>query len=97
VGAGPPAAPGPLPRDQWQCIHLPGPLKPPHSGGTQGPEGARARLGAFLLSKQEELLEQGLVTAGDSPFSLMEGLGGPACLFLDLASPEAALFPGDEL
>lgn len=58
----------------------------------------RARaFGAFLLAHQDELLQQRLVHPGDSPFSLMEGVGGPACLFLDLSSPEAALFPGYEL
>ncbi|GJP45352.1 hypothetical protein CLOM_g4751 [Closterium sp. NIES-68] len=58
----------------------------------------RARaFAAFLLALRQRLADAALLHCGDRPFSLMEGLGGVACLFLDVARPEHAGFPGFEL
>ncbi|GJP81208.1 hypothetical protein CLOP_g11375, partial [Closterium sp. NIES-67] len=58
----------------------------------------RARaFAAFLLAHRQRLADAALLHCGDRPFSLMEGLGGVACLFLDVARPEHAGFPGFEL
>ncbi|CAI5935078.1 unnamed protein product [Closterium sp. NIES-64] len=52
---------------------------------------------AFLLAHRQRLAHAALLHCGDRPFSLMEGLGGVACLFLHLVRPEDARFPGFEL
>ncbi|CAI5501504.1 unnamed protein product [Closterium sp. Naga37s-1] len=57
---------------------------------------ARAFAG-FLHANWRQLAEAGTMHCGDHPFSLMEGLGGPACLFLDMSRPDEARFPGFEL
>ncbi|CAI5466848.1 unnamed protein product [Closterium sp. Yama58-4] len=57
---------------------------------------ARAFAG-FLHANWRQLAEAGMMHCGDHPFSLMEGLGGPACLFLDMSRPNEARFPGYEL
>ncbi|CAI5533330.1 unnamed protein product [Closterium sp. Naga37s-1] len=57
---------------------------------------ARAFAG-FLHANWRQLAEAGTLHCGDHPFSLMEGLGGPACLFLDMSRPNEARFPGYEL
>ncbi|CAI7909081.1 unnamed protein product [Closterium sp. NIES-53] len=57
---------------------------------------ARAFAG-FLHANWRQLAEAGTMHCGDHPFSLMEGLGGPACLFLDMSRPNEAKFPGYEL
>ncbi|CAI5513778.1 unnamed protein product [Closterium sp. Naga37s-1] len=51
----------------------------------------RARaFAAFLLAHRQRLAGAALLHCGDRPFSLMEGLGGVACLFLDMARPDDA-------
>ncbi|CAI5531473.1 unnamed protein product [Closterium sp. Naga37s-1] len=58
----------------------------------------RARVfAAFLVAHRQRLAHAALLHCGDRPFSLMEGLGIVACLFLDLARPDDAQFPGFEL
>eukprot|EP00897_Mesotaenium_endlicherianum_P005332 jgi/Mesen1/4827/ME000243S04003 len=52
---------------------------------------------SFLLENRKELVESGEMHGGDRPYSLMEGNGGPACLFLDMLDPVQARFPGFEL
>lgn len=51
----------------------------------------------FLLDKGEALISKGIMHGGDRPFSLFEGLGGMAYLFLDMVSPTGARFPAYEL
>ncbi|GJP37431.1 hypothetical protein CLOM_g21836 [Closterium sp. NIES-68] len=51
----------------------------------------------FLHAKWRQLAEAGTLHCGDHRYSLMEGLGGPACLFLDMSRPNEARFPGYEL
>jgi hypothetical protein len=50
--------------------------------------------GRFLLERADALIEGGEMHGGDHPWSLFEGLAGTACLYLDLADPENATFPG---
>jgi hypothetical protein len=38
-----------------------------------------------------------VVGVPDSPYSLMEGLGGTLCFLVDVLQPEKARFPGFEL
>ncbi|XP_010555129.1 PREDICTED: lanC-like protein GCL2 [Tarenaya hassleriana] len=51
----------------------------------------------FLLDRAHELLSEGEMHGGDSPYSLFEGIGGMAYLFLDMVEPSQARFPGYEL
>jgi hypothetical protein len=53
--------------------------------------------GRFLLERADALIEGGEMHGGDHPWSLFEGLAGTACLYLDLADPENATFPGYEV
>ncbi|XP_024016032.1 lanC-like protein GCL2 isoform X2 [Eutrema salsugineum] len=52
---------------------------------------------SFLLDRAHKLLSKGDMHGGDSPYSLFEGVGGMACLFLDMVDPFQARFPGYEL
>ncbi|KAJ0242299.1 LanC-like protein GCR2 [Hirschfeldia incana] len=52
---------------------------------------------SFLLDKSEKLISEGKMHGGDRPFSLFEGIGGMAYMFLDMNEPTQALFPGYEL
>ncbi|KAK4484436.1 hypothetical protein RD792_007017 [Penstemon davidsonii] len=52
---------------------------------------------SFLLDRGHLLMIRGDMHGGDSPFSLFEGLGGMAYLFLDMVQPKNARFPGYEL
>jgi hypothetical protein len=51
----------------------------------------------FLLEHGRKLISTGEMHGGDHPYSLFEGLAGTACLFLDMAQPETAAFPGFEI
>lgn len=52
---------------------------------------------AFLLDRAHKLISAGEMHGGDTPYSLYEGLGGMAYLFLDMVQPTEAKFPGYEL
>ncbi|KAL1219392.1 LanC-like protein GCL2 [Cardamine amara subsp. amara] len=52
---------------------------------------------SFLLDRGHKLLAKGEMHGGDSPYSLFEGVGGMAYLFLDMVDPSQARFPGYEL
>ncbi|KFK40450.1 hypothetical protein AALP_AA3G374700 [Arabis alpina] len=52
---------------------------------------------SFLLDRGHKLLSKGEMHGGDSPYSLFEGIGGMAYLFLDMVDPTQARFPGYEL
>ncbi|KAL8243462.1 hypothetical protein R6Q59_009720 [Mikania micrantha] len=51
----------------------------------------------FLHEKSALLLSQGTMHGGDHPFSLFEGIGGMAYLFMDMVEPLEARFPAYEL
>ncbi|KAK2985505.1 hypothetical protein RJ640_008678 [Escallonia rubra] len=51
----------------------------------------------FLLDRGHKLIAEGQMHAGDNPYSLFEGVGGMAYLFLDLVEPVNARFPAYEL
>lgn len=51
----------------------------------------------FLLDRAHKLMSKGEMHAGDSPYSLFEGIGGMAYLFLDMVEPTNARFPAYEL
>lgn len=51
----------------------------------------------FLLDKAHKLIAEGQMHRGDSPYSLFEGVGGMAYLFLDMIEPSNARFPAYEL
>ncbi|KAK4286171.1 hypothetical protein QN277_002765 [Acacia crassicarpa] len=51
----------------------------------------------FLLDRAHKLISQGEMHGGDMPYSLFEGLGGMAYLFLDMANPHQAKFPAYDL
>lgn len=51
----------------------------------------------FLLDRAHKLISQGEMRGGDTPYSLFEGLGGMAYLFLDMAYPRQAKFPAYDL
>ncbi|CAK9138218.1 unnamed protein product [Ilex paraguariensis] len=51
----------------------------------------------FLNDRAQVLISEGIMHGGDRPYSLFEGLGGMAYLFLDLIEPSEARFPGYEL
>ncbi|MFS7940516.1 putative lanthionine synthetase C, six-hairpin glycosidase-like superfamily [Helianthus anomalus] len=52
---------------------------------------------AFLYEKSRMLISQGVMHGGDNPFSLFEGVGGMAYLFMDMVEPLEARFPAYEL
>lgn len=51
----------------------------------------------FLLDRAHMLMSSGEMHGGDAPFSLFEGVGGMAYLFLDMIQPRSARFPAYEL
>lgn len=51
----------------------------------------------FLLDRAHKLMSKGEMHGGESPYSLFEGIGGMACLFLDMVQPTNARFPAYEL
>ncbi|KAG2717294.1 hypothetical protein I3760_03G168300 [Carya illinoinensis] len=51
----------------------------------------------FLLDRAYKLIAEGEMHGGDNPYSLFEGTGGMAYLFLDLIDPSQAKFPAYDL
>ena len=51
----------------------------------------------FLYDRAPRLISEGRMHGGDRPYSLFEGVGGMAHLFLDMTDPSEARFPGYEL
>ncbi|XP_018851069.1 lanC-like protein GCR2 [Juglans regia] len=51
----------------------------------------------FLLDRAQKLISEGKMHGGDRPYSLFEGMGGMAYLFLDMTEPSETRFPGYEL
>ncbi|KAL9257733.1 LanC-like protein, partial [Drosera capensis] len=51
----------------------------------------------FLLDRAHKLIANGEMHGGDHPYSLFEGIGGMAYLFLDMVEPLHARFPAYEL
>ncbi|GAV89680.1 LANC_like domain-containing protein [Cephalotus follicularis] len=51
----------------------------------------------FLQDRARKLISEGKMHGGDSPYSLFEGIGGMALLFLDMIEPSLARFPAYEL
>lgn len=51
----------------------------------------------FLLDRAHKLISEGQMHGGDTPYSLFEGIGGMAYLFLDMTDPVNARFPAHEL
>ncbi|KAK2973956.1 hypothetical protein RJ640_030135, partial [Escallonia rubra] len=51
----------------------------------------------FLLDRGEKLMFEGKMHGGDQHYSLFEGIGGMAYLFLDMVNPSEARFPAYEL
>lgn len=54
-------------------------------------------LASFLLDSVQKLIAAGQMHGGDNPYSLFEGIGGMAYLFLDMKKPTSARFPAYEL
>lgn len=50
----------------------------------------------FLLDRGHKLMSTGELHGGDNLFSLFEGIGGMAYLFLDMVQPKNARFPAYE-
>ncbi|XWS63399.1 hypothetical protein CRYUN_Cryun06bG0093500 [Craigia yunnanensis] len=51
----------------------------------------------FLLDRAHKLISKGEMHGGDSPYSLFEGIGGMAYLFIDMIEPLGSRFPAYEL
>ncbi|KAL2328241.1 hypothetical protein Fmac_021668 [Flemingia macrophylla] len=51
----------------------------------------------FLLDRAHKLISRGEMHGGDRPYSLFEGFGGMAYLFLDMLDPSLSKFPAYEL
>ncbi|XP_062153051.1 lanC-like protein GCL2 [Alnus glutinosa] len=51
----------------------------------------------FLLDRAHKLISEGEMHGGDNPYSLFEGIGGMAYLFLDMIDPSQAKFPAYDL
>ncbi|CAK7349840.1 unnamed protein product [Dovyalis caffra] len=51
----------------------------------------------FLLDRAHKLISAGEMHGGDSSYSMFEGMGGMAYLFLDMTDPSNARFPAYEL
>lgn len=51
----------------------------------------------FLLDRAHNLIARGEMHGGDSHYSLFEGIGGMAYLFLDMVEPSEARFPAYDL
>ena len=52
---------------------------------------------SFLLDSAQKLIAARQMHGGDNPYSLFEGIGGMAYLFLDMKEPTSARFPAYEL
>lgn len=52
---------------------------------------------SFLLDRAHMLISRGEMHGGDSPYSMFEGIGGMAYLFLDMIEPSEAKFPAYEI
>ncbi|MBA0733697.1 hypothetical protein Gogos_017682 [Gossypium gossypioides] len=52
---------------------------------------------SFLSDRAEKLISQGKMQGGDRPYSLFEGIGGMAHLFLDMVKASEARFPAYEI
>ncbi|OMO80330.1 Lanthionine synthetase C-like protein [Corchorus capsularis] len=52
---------------------------------------------SFLSDRALKLISEGKMHGGDRPYSLFEGVGGMAHLFLDMAEPSDARFPAYEI
>nr|KJB84323.1 hypothetical protein B456_N018400 [Gossypium raimondii] len=52
---------------------------------------------SFLSDRAEKLISQGKMHGGDRPYSLFEGIGGMAHLFLDMVKASEARFPAYEI
>ncbi|KAF5730659.1 hypothetical protein HS088_TW19G00252 [Tripterygium wilfordii] len=52
---------------------------------------------SFLFDRAHKLISEGKMHGGDRPYSLFEGVGAMAYLFLDMVEPSAARFPAYEL
>ncbi|TXG55189.1 hypothetical protein EZV62_020445 [Acer yangbiense] len=52
---------------------------------------------SFLLDRAHKLISKGEMHGGDNAYSLFEGIGGMAYLFLDMCEPSKARFPAYEL
>ncbi|KAK3184169.1 hypothetical protein Dsin_031455 [Dipteronia sinensis] len=52
---------------------------------------------SFLLDRAHKLISIGEMHGGDNAYSLFEGIGGMAYLFLDMCEPSKARFPAYEL
>ncbi|XP_009767466.1 lanC-like protein GCL2 isoform X2 [Nicotiana tabacum] len=51
----------------------------------------------FLHARAQTLISEGVMHGGDRPYSLFEGIGGMAYLFLDMIEPMETRFPAYEL
>lgn len=51
----------------------------------------------FLHNRAQTLISEGIMHGGDRPYSLFEGIGGMAYLFLDMTEPLDTRFPAYEL
>lgn len=51
----------------------------------------------FLLDRAHKLISEGEMHGGDNPYSLFEGTGGMAYLFLDMIDPSQGKFPAYDL
>ncbi|KAK4486703.1 hypothetical protein RD792_006763 [Penstemon davidsonii] len=51
----------------------------------------------FLHDRAQTLISEGIMHRGDRPYSMFEGIGGMAYLFLDIIEPYQARFPGFQL
>ncbi|KAM7252163.1 hypothetical protein ACFE04_024046 [Oxalis oulophora] len=52
---------------------------------------------SFLHDNASKLISEGKMHGGDRPYSLFEGIGGMAYLFLDMTEPSVAMFPAYQL
>lgn len=51
----------------------------------------------FLLDRAHKLISEGEMHGGDNPYSLFEGMGGMAYLFLEMIDPSQGKFPAYDL
>ncbi|XVF18915.1 hypothetical protein REPUB_Repub11eG0064800 [Reevesia pubescens] len=52
---------------------------------------------SFLSDRAQKLISERKMHGGDRPYSLFEGIGGMASLFLDMGEPSEARFPAYEI
>ncbi|WJX49782.1 LanC-like protein gcl2 [Trifolium repens] len=67
-----------------------------HTGNVKYLYRAKA-FACFLLDRAHNLISRGEMHGGDRPYSLFEGVGGMAYLFLDMVDPSQSKFPAYEL